>query len=302
MGAAPFHAAVHGPVATVVFGEATKQYAALARMEGFYESEKYANTYLTWDEAHKARICRGYEAFNLPLDVVPRWLAAMYAAEGAGASSNQQDAPSSSLDEAPAGRAGGTNPAAAFSLATASPQPEALPFWHAYCSEEERGLLTFLAAHGVLDGSAAPSYLVSALTKNTHEALAHERLHALYHLSPTYRALLASLWDGIPRAAQQVIQYDLRMRGYREAVWQDELGAYLGITSASNHRADPALEFGNKSAEACREIRQVLLQRIPAAWRDDVGIDEASLHLTSAFLQTAQRELAAPKQGRARKK
>lgn len=250
----PFRCVVHGPVVTLLFGSAATQHAALSRLECFYESEKHANVYLTREEAARERICKGYEAFNLPLDVVPRWLQAMHDAE--------------------------------------KPEPsDEQPWWHAYCTPEEASVLEALD-----DLDTKPTYLVSALAQHADVALAHERLHALYHLSAPYRAMLATLWDDMPRNVQSAVQYDLQMRGYREAVWQDELGAYLGIRVVpTSRRGDPSLEFGNKCADVCREIRRTLLQNIPTFWRVDAGVDEAALELDAAVLDEARTALAPPK-------
>lgn len=239
---------------TLIFGSATAQHAALSRLECFYESEKFANTYLTLEEAARERICKGYEAFNLPTATVPRWLEAMHESE--------------------------------------KPEPsEELPWWHKFCTVEERAVLEALEE---LD--TQPSYVVSALAQHADVALAHERLHALYHLSEPYRTLLTSLWNDMPRSVQSAVQYDLKMRGYREAVWEDELGAYLGVRIKPNtRRADPSLEFGNKCADVCREIRRVLLQQIPTFWRADAGVDEAAMELDPSFLEEARAALAPPK-------
>ncbi|WFC98535.1 enhancer of mRNA decapping [Malassezia yamatoensis] len=247
----PFVLAVNGPILTLVFGSAQTQHAALSRLECFYESKEYANTYLNLDAAFRARVCRGYEAFNLPTDIVSRWLEAM------------QDAEGNSSDE------------------------ETSPWWHSFCNAEEIQLLDTL-----FEIEPRPSYLISSLVHHADVALAHERLHALYHLSQAYRELLASIWEDLPRNIQNTIQYDLKMRGYKEAVYQDEFGAYLGITTTpGTRRGDPVLEFGNKSIEVCRDVRKTLLHRIPEFWRIDVGIDEASMQLSPAFLLEAKESL-----------
>ncbi|WFD42622.1 enhancer of mRNA decapping [Malassezia psittaci] len=243
---------VHGPILTLVFGSAQAQHAALSRLECFYESKEYANTYLNLDAALRARICRGYEAFNLPIDAVSSWLKAM------------EDAQRDSSDQ------------------------ETTPWWHSFCNAEEIELLDTL-----FELESRPSYLISSLVHHADVALAHERLHALYHLSQAYRQLLASIWDDIPRNIRNTIEYDLKLRGYKEAVYQDEFGAYLGITTTpGTRRGDPVLEFGNKSTEVCRDVRKTLLHRIPDFWCTDVGIDEASMQLSTAFLQEAKESLA----------
>ena len=72
-----FVALTQGPILTFVFRDVASQYEALARVETFYESEKHAGRYLSWDEARRERVCKGYQAFNLPLASVAAWLLAM---------------------------------------------------------------------------------------------------------------------------------------------------------------------------------------------------------------------------------
>lgn len=262
MAGASFWAHAHGPLVTLVFGSPAAQHAALARVESFYESVNHAGTYLTWDEARRARLCQGYEAYNLPLTSVREWLGAMRAAVG------KEEATDDSEEE--------------------------VPWWHAHCSPEEQDLLAYLAEQGVLAPKAGAAYLISALAKRADEALDHERLHALYYLSPSYRALLDELWTSMPRAIVSAIQYDLQMRGYKEDVWRDELGAYLGVRGPHTRRNDPCQEFGNKSAAICAELRRTLLERIPTCWQADVGIEEAALQLPASFIEDARRALVAP--------
>ena len=266
MAGACFRALAHGPLVTLVFGSSAEQHAALARMESFYESVHFAGRYLSWDEARGARLCQGYEAYNLPLASVREWLAAMRAAVG--------DTVTESHEEE----------------AKESPPP----WWHAHCSPEEHALLTYLDAQGALSSEATPTYLISALVKRADEALDHERLHALYYLSPSYRALLDELWTSMPKAIASAIQYDLQMRGYKEAVWRDELGAYLGVRGLPTRRQDPCQEFGNKSAATCAEMRRTLLARIPTCWQADVGMSEAELQLPTSFLEDARQALGTP--------
>lgn len=277
--ATSFWAQAHGPILTLLFRDTRTQHACLARVESYYESEKHAGKYLTWDEAHRERLCKGYEAFNLPLSMVAEWLASMRA---------QVEKPKEVLDKE----------AASTKQKTSSDpihDPDE-PFWHAHCSAQERELIAELTRRGILDGcgtlaSSAPCmYLISATLTQADAALAHERLHALYYFSPKYRDLLAIQWNSLPRAIASAIELDLKMRGYKPSVWQDELGAYLGIrvNGTSSRRSDPSNEFGNKSAATCAEIRQVLLQQIPQCWKQDVGMDEAGVTLTRQDLECAK--------------
>ncbi|WFD29335.1 enhancer of mRNA decapping [Malassezia sp. CBS 17886] len=274
---APFWAVAHGPLLTLLFGDTRTQHAALARMECFYESEEYAGQYLTLAAARDARVCRGYEAYNMPVSAIAEWLDAMRAAQ-------QTDAGD-----------------------VRSVSATAAPSWAPTCSAEEGAVLAELEAHGAvlsretsLEAAppappGAPTYLIAAAVALGDRTLAHERLHALYHFSPTYRALLAAQWATMPRAVEAAVQYDLKMRGYRESVWQDELGAYLGVrVSPTSRRDDPANEFGAKSADACRAIRHVLLAEIPHCWRTDVGVDEGALVLSSETFAQARAALRPP--------
>ncbi|PKI85501.1 enhancer of mRNA decapping [Malassezia vespertilionis] len=257
----PFRAVVHGPIVTLVFGDRHTQHAALARLETFYESEKFKSVYLSLETAEREKLCRGYEAFNLPMQIFPAWIKAMCAKE--------EVAPTAEMT------------------------------WHeATCTAEESALLRYLIERDVLDSTGtslvehAPTYLISALTTSAETVFAHERLHALYHFSAPYRALLAELWEGMPGTVKDAVQFDMQMRGYSATVWQDELGAYLGVRVPQNVRAaDPSVEFGKKSAETCREIRRALLAHIPRYWRESAGVEEQVLQLAPEFLLQARTEL-----------
>lgn len=236
----------HGPVLTLLFADAEVQHSTLARIEAFYESAS-AGTYLTCAEAAQARICRGYEAFNFPVDALKRWLETMKA----------------------------VSPAA----------PEDAPCWSSECNEDENALLRYIEDNGVLEQY---KYVVSALISQAETSLAHERLHALYALSENYRTFVHHLWNDLPRSSAAAIALDLKMRGYSEAVWPDEFGAYLGVRVPTSRRTEPTLEFGNKNAEACREARTQLLAEIPTYWKDDVGVEEGAFVLSSAQLDEAR--------------
>ncbi|KAN0064041.1 hypothetical protein ACQY0O_003647 [Thecaphora frezii] len=75
-----FGAVASGRLLTLLFPTAATQHAALARMEAFYEGAgDSAQTYLSLEEARAQRICRNYEAFNLPVRAVREWLEAIKA-------------------------------------------------------------------------------------------------------------------------------------------------------------------------------------------------------------------------------
>lgn len=271
---ASFVAHVRGPVLTLVFRDTASQYESLARIETFYESEKHAGKYMTWDDARRERVCKGYEAFNFPLRTVSEWLTCMQESVCEGEKVLTVDDKEATGEES--------------------------PFWVTQCSSEEQALLAYLMDAGVLDkhGTLAPTsartYVISAVITCIDTALAHERLHALYFFSPTYRALLKSLWEGMPKPIATAVESDLKMRGYASSVWLDELGAYLGVRlCAKSRRDDPVNEFGNKSAPTCAEIRHVLLQQIPRCWKSDVGVEECDVTISSQDVEGARRIFAA---------
>lgn len=242
-----FVAYAHGPVLTLLFANTIRQHSALARIEAFYESES-AGKYLSCEEAAQARICKGYEAFNLPTDALRRWLNAMKQASPRAPEGEEQ-------------------------------------WWTPSCNAVEDELLRYIFEHDLLEST---QYVVSALIPQAETSLAHERLHALYALSERYRALVHRLWDDLPKAAASAISLDLKMRGYSEAVWPDEFGAYLGVRVPTTRKTDPALEFGKKNADVCHDVRVQLLAQIPAFWEEDVGVSESAFVITPAQLDEAR--------------
>ncbi|WFD33970.1 enhancer of mRNA decapping [Malassezia cuniculi] len=236
----------HGPVLTLLFADAATQHKALARIEAFYESST-CGTYLTCEQAVNERVCKGYEAFNFPVDALSRWLDALKVA--------------------------------------APPVEEDEPWWKGACTEEECEFIQYVYDTSVLNECR---YIISSLIAQADTSLAHERLHALYALSERYKRLVHSLWDDLPKPAAAAISFDLKMRGYAEAVWPDEFGAYLGVRVPTTRRTEPTLEFGNKNAEACRDARRQLLAEIPTCWKEDVGVEESVFAVSPAQLEEAR--------------
>lgn len=294
-----FVAFTHGPIVALLFGERHTQNAALGRIEAFYESPLHASAYLSVADAQSAKVCAGYEAYNFPTHALQRWYGALDRAAGNVPSTEEQGMGATA-------EGGGAAPSAETPAnrltRDATRTGGALPASYlAACTPEEVAVLIYFAGLGMLpdaatDAGAAPAevptYVIAALVSNADAAFAHERLHALYHLSPSYRALLARLWADLPALNRKAIAFDLGRRGYREEVWEDEFGAYLGVrVDAPSKRTDPAQEFGNKNAAACRDVRQALLRSIPKFWEDDVDLDEASLALTAEQLSEARQRL-----------
>ncbi|PWN20152.1 hypothetical protein BCV69DRAFT_232751, partial [Microstroma glucosiphilum] len=209
-----FTSTQEGPLLTLLFSSAQTQHAALARIETFYEApaEKGGGKYLSWAtiRAEGRQICRGYEAFNFPVEIVRRWIGEMRRAEVGEGREQASDATG--------------------------------PWYEPFCNAEERYLLEYLASLGAVDlltseasqpdtkpaqPSAPPTYLISSLSSISSTSLPHERLHALYHLSPTYRQFVSSNWSQLSAKARRVIEHDLSLRGYDERVYLDEWQAYL---------------------------------------------------------------------------
>lgn len=253
-----FTSTSNGPLLTLLFRSARAQHDALARVESYYESAASVSEsgdkkrYLTLEEARQAKQCRNYEAFNLPIDVVRTWLAEMRTVE------QQQQQQHSSDIETDDGE-----------------------WWRHFCNPAESALLSHLASLGCIQDEGeeqkkeggeggegqkqAPTYLISALASQATASLAHESLHALYFLHPTYRDEVGRLYDEeIPRKVQSIIEHDLSMRGYDRRVWLDEFQAYV---------SNDAAEFGAKPREACAEVRSRLREIQRLCW-PEAGLEQ----------------------------
>lgn len=226
---------VDPPVLMLLFPTAALQHAALARIEAFYESDSNAKRYLSLQEAADERICRNYQGFNFPLrQGVHEWLDAMFEATNSNADSAK--------------------------------------WWTPHCSAEENELLDVLISLGAIspyegassrnDGeSGSVSYVISCIASQAYSTLPHELLHALYFLSPPYRAFVKSQWDSLSAANKKVIETDLGLRKYSSSVFQDEFQAYLGEGLGTEK------EFGNKPALECKEIAQQLRKQATKEWK-----------------------------------
>ncbi|CBQ71984.1 conserved hypothetical protein [Sporisorium reilianum SRZ2] len=232
---------VDPPVLTLLFPTAALQHAALARMEAFYESDSKARNYLSLQQAADERICRNYQGFNFPIrQGVHEWLDAMFEA-----TDSDSDTPK---------------------------------WWTPHCSLEENQLLDVLVSLNAIspfEGAASRnadaesggvSYVISCVASQAHSTLPHELLHALYFLSPAYRAFVSRQYASLSAASRKVIETDLGMRKYAPAVFEDEFQAYLAEGLGTEK------EFGNKPAAECKDIAQQLRVQVAAEWKR-LGLD-----------------------------
>lgn len=219
---------------TLLFDTKAGQHAALARIEGFYESTQDAQLYLTLEQARERRQCQHYEAFNFPLTTVRKWLGCMAEAHGMEGQHAQEGDPGGSAEDG-----------------------SGVKWWKAYCNEQEAQLLDHLDNLGALtqfdsdvnNTSHAPEYLISVLSSQRAAALRHEQLHFLYHISPSYRAQVQDEHRSLSAKARKIIERDLTMRKYSAHVWVDEFQAYI---------SQDAGEFGSSIRDECQAISQSL--------------------------------------------
>lgn len=250
-----FTSTCNGPLLTLLFDSARAQHDALARVESYYESPEAR--YRTLEEARTMKLCKNYEAFNLPIDVMRQWLAEMQSSE-------------QPLSEARTPAVEGKD--------GHSTEREVDQWWLPFCNRAEIQLLSQLDALGCLQplakgheepeqgtrlnsaGHQGPTYLISALNSQSTASLAHESLHALYFLHEAYRERVSQLYEqDIPRKMQSIIEHDLSMRGYDRRVWLDEFQAYV---------SNDAGEFGAKPREACTEVRKQLRELQKQCWAE----------------------------------
>lgn len=196
------------------------------------------------------QICRGYEAFNFPVEIVRRWIGEMRE------------------EEMGEGRGGEQASDAAG------------PWYEPFCNAEEKHLLEHLASLGAVDlltsqappadinpsqtSATPPTYLISSLSSISSTSLPHERLHALYHLSPTYRQIVSTNWSYLSAKARRVIEHDLSLRGYDERVHCDEWQAYL------LGEKGPLRGVGLWGPKVKEEVREVL-KGLEETARDEAG-------------------------------
>lgn len=294
-----FTSFISGPVITLRFTSKAAQHRALSRVETYYEGvDEKLQGYQSWgalmgalqgktpSDIAERGLCKGYEAFNLPLSVVGEWVEEMRRVE-------EREA---DLDL------------------------DSMAWVGACCLAEEVELLRFLEAEGVLsiggdggnggrngnaggenaipgggsgvnasdssdtnanDGgslnvgtprqaeqpqqqqqppsptsSTPPRYLISTTSSTS---LLHEQLHALYHLSQTYAAAVHSAYtQQLGKKSRKVIEHDLTMRGYRSTVWEDEWQAYLLGSSAGDAEGPGEATWGKGPREECLACRDTL--------------------------------------------
>lgn len=234
------------PILTLFYASASAQHAALARMEAFYESAATSRRYLTLAEAERERLCRNYEAFNLPMSSLAVWFASLLDAESVQwtAAVNEQEKqlllllmelgviPSpdpevhdESTEESAVELAPAADTEGSATMADASKQELPDPLRRAGSDRQDQSDGRVSPQEGNKSSSAF-TYLISCLSSRSQN-LSHERLHALYHLSSAYRASVGDCYSQLSRKARKAVETDLNLRGYGEQVWEDEWQAYV---------------------------------------------------------------------------
>ncbi|CAO1621753.1 unnamed protein product [Parajaminaea phylloscopi] len=260
---AQFQVEVQSPLVTLLYHSASAQHRALSRMEAFYEGASSSHRYLTLAEAASERLCRNYEAFNLPVSSLQEWLQAMAARheqDGDGVKSWRDCVNAEErhlLDElievgvlATLGDESGADveprrapPRDASAGSCPPPPPRAQETGVAGNASDRtgEGPLTRSAAssHDAAPATATAtttdstnthtqiSYIISCLASQQAKSLPHERLHALYHLCPQYRTAVSRGYAQLSRRACKAVETELGLRGYGPRVWEDEWQAYV---------------------------------------------------------------------------
>lgn len=151
-------------------------------------------------------------------------------------------------------------------------------------------------------------YIISALAPSAQppsaeSALPHERLHALFFLSPSYRRIVYFVWGEPPEGGKgrsdpqsdgevhrapparlalsaktrKVIGADLKLRGYAKHVWADEFQAYLLGEGGREGSRGPRGEglWGPRALEELRPVREFLEKEVlPSEIKEHLnGID-----------------------------
>ncbi|KAK0544042.1 enhancer of mRNA decapping [Tilletia horrida] len=276
-----------GPILVLLFSSKPAQLDALARIETFYEGKGEGSSdssqqqmgYLSSDKVREMGACSNYVAFNFTVEAVRTWLGLMWEATADARSTGPAAGPGS---EAPA--------VGDRTERDGRDADEQVFWWDSHCTVQERHLLRLLHSTGCLDHlpfgpshpSAAsikdgeesdpqraqtttapapqevnpnpnqptPTYLISALSSQSFD-LTHERLHALFHLSPTYAQRATELYHTqLSAKIRSAIEWDLSARGYRKEMYADEWQAYVS--------EDPG-EFGGKAKAECAQLRVELL-------------------------------------------
>lgn len=253
----PFDVQVTPPLVTLSFRSATAQYLAMARMEAFYESSSSSRRYMTLVEASKEKLCRNYEAFNLPVSSVRDWMRAMKETEAMRAESASgwrywvNDGESQVLEQLFELEAIEDDEGDLQRVADEDGLIDGGPRSSSLSSRGERDdvrrspvpslqdTMRSLTVAGKVpetnttqDTSAGRSrgpvtYIISCLASQKHKALRHERMHALYHLCPDYRSVVARCYAQLSRRALKAVEIELQLRGYGVRVWADEWQAYI---------------------------------------------------------------------------
>ncbi|KAL9937353.1 hypothetical protein V8E36_003762 [Tilletia maclaganii] len=284
---------LEGPILVLLFASKPAQLDALARMETYYEGNGAdARSYLSVERARGMGVCSNYTAFNFTVQAVRDWLGLMWAAL------ERRRGGAAALEGSTA-EVGG---AAADGGGERSAAPELKSWWEEETCAQERHLLRLLGQLGCLDalpfgpcpgqleartpegpqqsegpGTSAdpsvatsgsgpapripPTYVISALASQVHD-LTHERLHALFHLSPTYAATSTALYNTLSPKIRTAIEWDLSARGYRAAIFADEWQAYTSENPG---------EFGGKARAECEALRGELW-KAQAQARKELGL------------------------------
>ncbi|KAK0556343.1 enhancer of mRNA decapping [Tilletia horrida] len=291
---------LEGPLLVLLFSSKPAQLDALARIETYYEGnvdKRAGEAYLSWEVVKGSGACANYTAFNFTVRAVREWLGLMWRElEGRGglapaeAVEGRQES-----EQALPKREGGEE----VDKSEVAPEPpdavedKEKDWWEDECSVQERHLLRLLKSLGCLDAlpfaphnaaprpdasatasppesaaeahpipaTAPPTYLISALASQSSD-LTHERLHALFHLSPSYASTSADLFDSLSPKVRAAVEWDLAARGYRREMYADEWQAYV---------SEDAGEFGGKAKAECEGLRPAL-RRAQEKAREELGL------------------------------
>ncbi|KAE8195612.1 hypothetical protein A4X06_0g6282 [Tilletia controversa] len=259
---------LEGPLLVLLFSSKQTQRDALSRIETFYEGAAAGSRYIGLQEAGTMGLCKNYMAFNCTVQAVRGWVGLMW--EDVRRRREVMGGDAVEVAQSPEGRGEGEVDEKEERQEEVGKQEGEKEgeevWWDAECSVQERHLLRLLTQLGCVSSqpptfgpapspsshpqqdqeqAQAPTYLISALTTNPSD-LSHERLHALFHLSPTYAHASTSLFqNNLSPKVRAAIEWDLRARGYREEVWADEWQAYV---------SEDAGEFGGKARGECAAL------------------------------------------------
>ncbi|KAE8255061.1 hypothetical protein A4X13_0g3183 [Tilletia indica] len=273
-----------GPLLILLFHSKPSQWDALARIETFYEGnvDGALGAYLGWEKVGGLGCCGNYMAFNFTVRAVRDWLGVMWeelVRRGvgtdeivAGVEVKAETAGEGTMEVKEKAKDHGEG------LGEGKSDEEGKKaWWDDECSIQERHLLRLLKQLGCLDSlpfgppsslptpspqGQQPTYLISALHTQSSD-LTHERLHALFHLSPTYANFCKTLYNtSLSSKVRAAIEWDLKARGYRSEMYVDEFQAYV---------SESAAEFGGKARGECLALQGDLRDAQRKA-REELGL------------------------------